>query len=332
MDDGPQRGQNVRRRELIALLAAGPWPAAALAQVAGRIYRVGSIYGARYDEPQHRGFRSGLARLGFVDGRNAVFETSGYELRREQYDAHAKLLVDTKVDVILAAGDVGIRAAQHATKTIPIVGITDDMVGSGLVRSLADPGGNTTGVSLLASELDGKRQQILIELLAGSHRIAALVDGQQTPASKIEALRSAARARGVEVSFHLAATPEQIGPAIAGAKAAGAAGINVLATPLFFNNQKILFEHIELHGLPAIYQWPDMAREGGLIAYGPNIVQVFRDQVAQIVAKVLRGESPAKIPVENPTRFELVINAKAARSLGLQIPSTLLAQADDVVQ
>src|SRR5262249_47385300 len=160
---------------------------------------------------------------------------------------------------------------------VPILGITDDMVGSGLVGSLAKPGGNTTGVSILAAQLDGKRQDILLEAVPGLRRMAALADSNTTRLDQLKALQSAARARGIEVWLHQVAKSEELGPAIVAAKNSGAAALNVLATPLLFNNRRIIFERVLALRLPAIYQWPEMAEDGGLLAYGPRIVQIYRD-------------------------------------------------------
>src|SRR5262249_47400036 len=161
--------------------------------------------------------------------------------------------------------------------------------GKGFVRSLAKPGGNTTGVTILASELDGKRQEILIEAMPGVSRIAALIDSTTTPPSHLEELARAARARGVELSLHRAGRPEEIAAVIDAAKASGAQALNVLASALLFNNRPIIFERVAALRLPAVYQWPEIADQGGLIGYGPRIVQLYRDVMARQVVKLMRG-------------------------------------------
>ena len=241
-------------------------------------------------------------------------------------------LVKAKVDVIYAAGEAPIRAAQLATTTIPILGGADDMLEAGLVKSLARPEGNTTGISIFSTELDGRRQDILIEAVPGLRRMAALVDSNATPSRKLQALQDAARARDIELSIHKIARPQEIPAAIDEAKAAGAEGLNALASPILIGNHQIIIQRVAALRLPAIYQAPDEAEAGGFVAYGPRFNQIFRDLVAPQLIKLLRGVKPANIPVEQPTKFELVINLKTANALGITVPQALLAQADKVIE
>jgi ABC-type uncharacterized transport system substrate-binding protein len=324
----------IRRRELIGLLggAAAAWPLATSGQEFGRIYRVGALIVSPRDAPHHVAFFDELRRLGFIDGQNLAVDVGGYSLPIDRLAGHAADLVKGQVDVILATGDEAVRSAQRATTTIPILAITDDMVGQELVHSLAKPGGNTTGITILASELDGKRQEILIEAVSGLRRIAALVDSNTTTPSQLRVLEDAARARGVELSIHQVAWREEIGSAIDAAKAAGAGALNVLASTLLFNSRAFIFKRVEALRLPAVYQFPEMAEQGGLIAYGPPLVPLFREIMSRQLAKLLRGSKPADLPVEQPTKFELVINLKTARALGLEIASTLLGRADKVIE
>ena len=214
-------------------------------------------------------------------------------------------LVISKVDVIYAIGDAPIRAAQRATSTIPILGSTDDMVELGFVKSLARPEGNTTGTSFLSSELDGKRQEILIEAIPGIRHIAALADTNRTSGSRLEALQEAARGRNVELSIHQITRPEEIPAAIDAAKASGATALNVLASPTLYGSRQVVMQQVTALSLPAIYQF-EQAEEGGFVGYGPRVVQVFREIMARL-AQLLRGVKPSDIPVEQPTKFELVI-------------------------
>ena len=324
----------MKRRDFITLVggAAVFAPLAASAQEPGRTYRLGGLHSSPRDAPHHVALFDELRRLAFIDGQNLTVDGRGYGLRQEQLPAHAAELVKTKVDVILCGGDAAIRAAQQATATIPILALTDDMVGAGLVRSLANPGGNTTGVSILATELDGKRQEILMELMPDARRMATLADPNTTAPRQLQALQDGARAHGIELSLHRVGRLEEIAPAIGAAKAAGAAALNVLATPLFFNNRRIVFERVGALRLPAIYQWPEMAEEGGLLAYGPRIVDLYRRVLSKQLVKLLRGIKPADIPVEQPTVFELVINLKTANAIGLVAPPTFLLRADKVVK
>jgi len=273
-----------------------------------------------------------LRRQGFVEGQNLTVDPRGYGLRTNQFPEVAGELVDARVDVILAGGNPAIRAAQQATATIPILGVTDDMVGSRLVDSMAHPGGNTTGISILATELDGKRQELLIELIHGARHIAALADSNTTASWQLQALEDTARAHGVELSIHQIANREEISGAIDAAKAAGASGLNVLASPLLFAQRQLIMERTAALRLPAMYQWPETAEEGGLVGYGPRIVQLFRDVLSRQLIKLLQGAKPADIPVEQPTKFELVINLNTAKALGLTIPEAMLDRADKAVE
>ena len=229
-------------------------------------------------------------------------------------------------------GDAAVRAAQRATASIPILAFTDDMLGQDFVRYLAKPGGNTTGVTIFASELDGKRQEILIEAVSGVRRIATLADSNVSTPTRLRALEDDARARGIELSIHSVAHREEIGSAIDAAKAVGAEGLNVLASALLFNSRAFIFDRAAALRLPAVYQWPEMVEEGGLIGYGPLIVSLFRDTVSRQLAKLLRGAQPADLPVEQPSRFELVINLKTAKAIGHDVPGALVLRADKVIE
>jgi putative ABC transport system substrate-binding protein len=196
---------------------------------------------------------------------------------------------------------------------------------------LSRPGGNTTGISLLSPELDGKRQDLLIEAVPGIRRIATLLDGTRTGQEHVKKLRSAAAARGIDVDVFSVHTSDQALSAIDAAKASGARAINFLATPLFtIGVQPLLARVVELR-MPAMHQWPEMVEEGGLIGYGPRFTGVFR-QRARLVDRVLRGAKPADIPVEQPTTFELVINLQTAKTIGHEIPAALVLRADKVIE
>ncbi len=193
----------MRRREFIALVGASvTWPFPAMAQEPGRTYRIGGLTVAPRNFPVHVAMFDELRRFGFIEGQNLTIYWREYQLHVDLISEFAADIVKSKVDVIYAVGDAGIRAVQKATATIPILGITQDMVGQGLVNSLARPGGNTTGVSVLATELDGKRQEILIEAVPGLRRMAVLADSKATGSPQLQALQDAARARGVELSIH----------------------------------------------------------------------------------------------------------------------------------
>jgi len=322
----------VRRRELIVLLGgmAAGWPLAADAQEAGRSYRLGVIGGSARDAPQNVALLEQLGQLGFVENKNLVIDGFGQPF--ERFAQSARDFVALGVDAICCtAGEASIRAAQAATRTVPILGIADDMVTSGLVQSLNRPGANTTGISILAPELDGKRQEILMELVPMARRMAALADASGRSAREPQELQQAARARGVELSIQAVANVEEIAPAIEAAKASGAEAINVLASALFGVNWQPIIERTTALHIPAIHQWPDVAPQGFLAAYGPRRTTMFR-QLAVMLAKALRGTPPSELPVEQPTRFELVVNLKAAKALGLTIPDSFLLRADEIIE
>jgi putative ABC transport system substrate-binding protein len=284
----------MRRREFIALMGASvTWPFAAMAQQSGRTYRLGGVTSSPRNSLSNGAMLDELRRLGFIEGQNLTIEWRAYALHIDLIPEFAAELVKSKVDVIYAVGDAGIRAAQRVTATIPILGLTQDMVGQGLVNSLARPGGNTTGVSALANETDGKRTEILIEAVRELRRMAILADSKTTRTPQLQAMQDAARARGVEVSIHQLASAEEITAAIDAAKASGAAALNVLSSPLLFGNQQLIRDRVAALRLPAIYSWAEGAEEGGFVAYGPRVVQIFQELLAPQLVKLLRGFKPA---------------------------------------
>src|SRR5215471_11645955 len=202
----------MKRRDFILALggAAAAWPLVAWGQEPGRNYRLGALIGSPRDAAHYVALFDELRRLGFIEGQNLVIDAAGFGLPPERMEVHAADLVSGPVDVILATGDAAVRAAQQATTSIPILAVTDDMVGQGFVRSLGQPGGNTTGVTLLSSELDGKRQEILIESVPGVRRIAALADTHTTTPLRLTELEDAARARGIALSIHRVTGREEI--------------------------------------------------------------------------------------------------------------------------
>ena len=323
----------MRRRDIITLVgrAAVAWPLAARAQEAGRTYRLGGLTVNPRDAPLWVAMFDELRRAGFIEGKNLTIDWHQYGSHVDLIPEFAVALVKAKVDVIVATGDAAIRAAQQATTTIPILGSTDDMVGSGLVNSMARPDGNTTGTSILAAELDGKRQEILIEAVPGIRHMAVLADSKRN-ASQLQSLQDAARARGIELSIYQIVRPEDVSAALDAAKASGAAALNVLSSPVLYGSRQIIIQRVAALRLPAIYQFPEEAEEGGFIGYGPRVVQLYRELVASMLVKLLRGAKPADLPIEQPTKFELVINLKTAKALGLTIPESFLVRADEVIE
>jgi putative ABC transport system substrate-binding protein len=271
-----------------------------------------------------------LKDLGFVEGQNLKIVADGFGLRDEQFAEAAAMLAKSPPDVIFCVGNPAMRAAQESTRTIPIVGLASDMVAAGFVHSLARPGGNVTGVSL-AFEIDGKRQDLLMEAVPEARRFAFLTDPTFTPPAQLSTLQNATRARGVEVAVFKAGAPEQIAPMMDEAKGWGATALNVLSAPLFSFNRRVVIERAAALRLPAIYEWPEMAEEGGLIGYGARLPLVYR-QLARLLVKVLRGVTPEDVPVEEPAKFDLVVNLKTAKAIGLTLPESFLARADEVIE
>jgi putative tryptophan/tyrosine transport system substrate-binding protein len=320
------------RREFIALVGASvTWPFAAMAQQARRSYRLGVLAPFTRDVPFNVAFYDELRRLGFVEGQNLTIDIRVFVPHVELISKYAAELVNARPDVIYAGGGVAIRAVQKTTKTIPIVGITDDMVGEGFVESLARPNGNTTGVSILATELDGKRQDILIEAVPGLRRMAALADASTLTGTKARALQDAARAQSIDLYIHWIAKGDEIAAAIDKAQVSGATALNVFASPMLHSNSQLIMERAVALRLPAMYQWPEMAEEGGFAAYGPRLSE-SSVVAARLAAKLLRGTKPGDIPIEQPTKFELVINLKTAKAMGVTVPPALLARADKVIE
>jgi ABC-type uncharacterized transport system substrate-binding protein len=323
----------MRRREFLGVLGgvATAWPLAASAQEARRIYRLGVLHQLPRTAPQFAHLLDGLRREGFIEGRNLVIDPRGFDSRSEQYQERATQIINSGIDVLVCGGDLTIRIAQRVTRTVPIAGVADDMVASGLVASLARPGGNTTGVSIFSAELDEKRQELLVELVPGARRMAALFDPGSKSATRLHEMVDAARARGLELLTYPVTNREEIVSAIDVARAAGVAALNVMASVVINANRQVVIDRTAALGMPAIYQFPESAEEGGFAAYGPRILQIYR-QLAVPVARLFRGERPQDLPVQQPTTFELVINLKTATTLGLTIPETLLIRADKVIE
>jgi putative tryptophan/tyrosine transport system substrate-binding protein len=323
----------MRRREFVSLLGTGLLaPIAAKAQQARRTYRLGALLPYTRDAPVNVAFLEQLRRLGFIEGQNLTVEWRAYGEHFDLVSQYAAELVKARVDVIVAGGEEGIRALQQATKKIPIVAITDDMLGFGFVNSVARPDGNITGVNLLVRELDGKRQEILIEAVPGLRAMAVLTDVNYTSAAKLEALQGAARAHGVEFSIQRVATVEEIAPAIDKAQASGAKALNITGSVLFYAHRQLIRERVEALHLPAIFLFPEDAEEGGFAAYGPRLGSAFLELMPQQIVKLFQGTKVAEIPIEQPTKFELVINVKTANAMGVTVPSALLLRADKLIE
>ncbi len=329
----------MERRTFMTMLTGGivAAPLAAEAQQAAKIARIGYLAGNLAAAPRlEEAFRQGLRDLGYVEGRNVVIEYRDAEGKLERLPALAAELVALKVDVIVAPSTPAALAAKQATRTLPIVfAVAADPVASGLVTSLARPGGNVTGLSILAPELVGKRLELLTQAVPGVSRVAVLWQpgglGERTEKDMLKGAEVAARALGVRLQFVEARGPADFDRAFSDMTRARAGALTVLASTMFFSERRRLVDLAAKNRLPAVYPWREYVDAGGLMSYGPNIADLFR-RAATYVDKILKGAKPADLPVEQPTKFELVINLKTAKALGLTIPPSVLGRADEVIQ
>jgi putative ABC transport system substrate-binding protein len=318
-----------------SLLAA---PLAAEAQQAAKVARIGYLSNDLAANPHiQEAFRQGLRDLGYVEGRNVVIEYRDAEGKPERLPALAAELVALKVDVIVtAAGNHIALAAKQATRTLPIVfAAVSDPVAIGLVTSLARPGGNVTGTSNLSEGLVGKRLELLTQAVPGVSRVAVLwlpgALGERTEKDMLKEADVAARALGVRLQFVEARVPADLDRAFSDMTRARAGALTVLPSAMFLREHRRLVDLAAKHRLPGVYTVKEYVDAGGLMAYGPNLADVVR-RAATYVDRILKGAKPGDLPVEQPTKFELLINLKTARALGLTIPPSLLARADQVIE
>ena len=327
-----------RRQFLIAAGALLATPLAADGQQAAKVARIGHLSPNLAAGPHLRdAFLQGLRDLGYVEGRNVVIEYRDAEGKLERLPALAAELVALKVDVILAdGGTLGPRVAMQATTTIPIVFTSAaDPVGSGLVTSLARPGGNVTGLSALGPELVGKRLELLKQAVPGIDRVAVLRGGstlgERVLKDMLEAADVAARALGVQPQFIEARGPDEFARAFSAMTSARAGALTVLPSNMFVRERRRLVDLAAKNRLPAVYTSREFVDAGGLMSYGAHQPDLFR-RAATYVDKILKGAKPGDLPIEQPTKFELVVNLKTAKALGLAIPQSLLLRADQVVE
>jgi putative ABC transport system substrate-binding protein len=329
----------MERRTFMAMLTGGivAAPLAAEAQQAAKVPRIGILAlhlaaGPRVYEP----FLQGLRDLGYVEGRSVVIEYGDAEGKPERFPALATELVALKVDVILAPGTPQTLAAKQATRTLPIVfAAVGDPVADGLVTSLARPGGNATGLSFQSPELVGKRLEHLKQAVPGVTRVAVLwqpgVVSERTEKDMLKEAEVATRALGVRLQVVEARGPQDFDRAFSDMTRARAGALTVWGSSMFFAERRRLVDLAAKNRLPALYPLREQVDAGGLMSYGPNLADLFR-RAATYVDKILKGAKPADLPVEQPTKFELVINLKTAKALGLTIPPSLLGRADEVIQ
>lgn len=309
---------------------AATWPPIASAQQPARpIFGILLVFsqeaGRTFTEP----LRAYMQALGYVEGRNVAFDIRYADGKADNLPALAAELVAQRPAVIATFGDATGLAIKAATNTIPVVSMSEDLVRAKLVTDMRNPGANITGISVMGTELDAKRLEILAELLPARSTVLLLADPTTHRESR-PALNAIAASLGLTLREAIVGTPDQIEQAMREAKDQGAAGVNMLSSALFFALRGHIISLASRLGLPAMYQWPEIAEEGGLIAYGPSLRGAFR-QVTTLVDKVLKGAKPSDIPVEQPTRFSLVINLKTANMLGLTVPPLTLLRADRAI-
>jgi putative ABC transport system substrate-binding protein len=322
------------RREFITLLggAAVAWPLAASGQQPGGMRRIGYL-GANAAAWSSRtaAFVERLRELGWAEGRNIVIEYGWEEGRPERAGEIAREFVRLKVEVIVTVGSI-VTALQQVTPVIPIVfALANDPIGGGLVASLARPGGNVTGLSSQAPDLAGKRIELLREVVPPLSRLAILLDiGYRAAVIEAQEVQAAARKLGIEVMLLEIRRGEDISRAFE-ALDASADALYVVVNTLLLANRTRIIALARASRLPTIFQQSDFVQAGGLMSYGPNIPDLYR-RAAGFVDKILRGAKPGDLPVEQPTKFDLVINVNTGKALGLGIPPTLLARADEVIE
>jgi len=305
------------------------------AQQPTKIPRIGylGVNSLNVNPDRREAFRQGLRELGYVEGKNIVIEWRSAEGKQDRLPALAAELVSLKVDIIITGGPPSTRAAKQATVTIPIVTAQyPDPVGDGLVVSLARPGGNITGLATLAPEISGKLLELLKEIVPRLSRVAVL--GTSTQPGNTQSLREtelAARAFGVKVQFLDILSPKDIESAFRAAGKGHADGVLVLQSPVI-NSQRAQVANLAVKSrLPGIFTQSEYVKAGGLVYYGANTVALFR-RAPTFVDKILKGRKPADLPIEQPTKFELVINLKTGKQIGVTIPQRVLERADRVIK
>jgi putative ABC transport system substrate-binding protein len=330
----------MRRRQFITLLggAAAAWPLAAHAQQPGGMRRIGVLMASAADDLESQArvaaFVQGLAQLGWSNGRNVRIDTRWATTNADDLRRHAAELAALAPDVLVAGtGTATAAPLLQATRTVPIVFVVViDPVGAGFVASLARPGGNATGFTTFEYGLSGKWLELLKQIAPGVTRAAVLRDpAVASGIGQFGAVQAVAPSLGVELSPVDVRDAPEIERAVTSFARFGNGGLIVTPSPLSTRHRDLIIMLAARHRLPAVYAWRYFVTAGGLISYGPDSIDQYR-QAAGYVDRILRGEKPADLPVQSPTRYELIINLKAAKALGLEVPATLLARADEVFE
>jgi putative tryptophan/tyrosine transport system substrate-binding protein len=324
----------MKRRDFITLLGgAATWPLAARAQQSGKLHAIGLLSVGSMTTGVFAAFHDGLRELGWIEGKNLLIERRFAENRIERLPDLAAELVRLNVDVIVGFGTPPPLAAKRATTTIPIVmAAAGDPVGSGLVASLARPGGNVTGMSLMAPDLAGKRLELLKELVPRLARVAVIWNAANPyPALVFKETQAAGRTLGIEVQSLEVRGSNDFDGAFEAARRQRPEALITVEDPLTITHRKLIVDFTAEQRLPAVHGVREFVAAGGLLSYGASLDDLFR-RAAGYVDKILKGVKPADLPVLQPTKFELVINLKTAKALGLEVPPMLLARADEVIE
>jgi len=329
-----------RRRQFITLVggAAAAWPLAARAQQTERVPRIGVLMASAADDSENQarmaGFLQGLAQLGWTDGRNIRIDTRWATTNPDDLRRHATELTALAPDVLVAAsGTTTVAPLLQATRTVPIVFVVVvDPVGAGFVASLARPGGNATGFTTFEYGMSGKWLELLKQIAPSMTRAAVLRDPAiASGIGQFGAVQAVAPSLGVELSPVDVRDAPEIERAVTSFARSSSGGLIVTPSPLASRHRDLIIMLAARHRLPAVYAWRYYVTDGGLISYGPDSIDQYR-RAAGYVDRILKGEKPADLPVQAPTKYELVINLKTAKALGLTVPDSLLARADEVIE
>src|SRR6266571_1865030 len=331
----------LKRREVFGVIGgAAAWPLAVWGQQPKNVPRIGFLVTGSIESPEARAslkaFDQGLREYGYIDGQNVLVEVRAADLKVERFAALAGELVRLDVDLIVASNSLAARAVQQATTTIPIVvPVMGDPVGDGLVASLARPGGNITGLTFLGPQLVPKRLALLKEALPSASQVAALwhprAYGERTMDDMMKETEAAARTLGLHLRFVAVQGPDELDQAFSTIAAERTDAVMVFPSPMLFTERRRIVDLAGKLRLPLISMGKEFVELGGFMSYGADITDFIR-RGATYVDKILKGAKPADLPVEQPTKFELFINLRTAQELGIEIPATLLARADEVIE
>jgi len=323
----------MQRREFLAVLGgAATWPHAASAQQR-RPARIGVLHPFASPHPWTAGLRRGLHDLGYVEGKTIVIDERGSDGRDELLEGLARTLIDSKVDALVIMTGPALLAARAQTSTVPIVmAVSSDGVGTVGVASLVRPGGNVTGLTLMSPDLAGLRLSLLKDAVPAAKRIAVLYNpAERVTADELRQTAVAAGKLGVALQPVETHSGDSLDQAFANAVSGGADAFITFSHRFSLSHRSRIAELAVQHRLPAMYGWREFAEAGGLMVYGPNVADSLH-RAASFVDRILKGGNPAEMSIEQPTKFELIINLKTARALGLEIPAALLVRADEVIE